>query len=81
VQQDATIQYYRYWNTENSHAVHEVPLCYLKVGIGVLYETGAQRIHGTMFFHETINSKCKTNSAALLRLSGLRKTVCTFYVK
>jgi hypothetical protein len=43
----------KYWNTENPHAVHEVPLHDLNVG--VWSALGAYRINGPVFFHETLN--------------------------
>jgi hypothetical protein len=45
----------RYWSTENPHAVHEVPLHDLKVGVWCAIS--ARRIIGPVFFHETINSE------------------------
>jgi hypothetical protein len=46
----------RYWSKENPHAIHEVQLRDLKVG--VWHTITAQRTIQPMTFHETINSKC-----------------------
>jgi hypothetical protein len=46
----------RYWSTEDPHAVNEVPVHSLKVG--VWYVINAQRIIGPIFFYEALNAEC-----------------------
>jgi hypothetical protein len=49
------IQNNRYWGTENPHAVYEVPLHDVK--LGVWCAISARRITGLVIFHEAINSE------------------------
>jgi hypothetical protein len=45
----------RYWSAENPHSIHKVPLHDVK--FEVWCAISAHRIHGPVFFQETINSE------------------------
>jgi hypothetical protein len=58
----------RYRSTENPHAVHEVPLHDLKVG--VWSAISAWRINKPVFFHGTINSELYMIMSPFSNLQG-----------